>query len=79
MTAPTRAKTWLIGTGTGLSAAAVIWLYATFVTKEAARATTEQLRAEVAIPLQILAHEQCLMRYRLDVQAGVPNPGGCGK
>lgn len=79
MEAPKRAKTWLIGTGTGLSAAAVIWLYATFVTKESAKATETQLRSEIVLPMDMMATEICRLRYRLDVRDGVANPGGCGK
>lgn len=70
-------KHWKLGLG--LSAPALIFLYTTFMTKDDARAAHEQIRAEIQVPLSMMAAELCRLRFRLDVQAGIPNPGGCGK
>ncbi len=83
MEAPKRATKWVLGGGGVVGLGTVISMLWSAVENAEARANANldraivQVRAEFNAPLEILAREQCRIRYRLDVQAGVPNPGGC--
>lgn len=85
MQPPKGAIKTVLGTGGVIGIGTVITMLWNAIDNVEARATAmhdkgmAQVRAEIALPIDMMAREVCLIRYRLDVQAGVPNPGGCGK